>query len=94
MSTIRYGAHFRMMKIFWGIRYDDGCTIYDYTKTTEFYTLKRWILCYINYIFLKGQGVSFSLSFAIGIKKLYLSLIVTYFLKKEKLVNKKENLNT
>lgn len=66
--------------MFWGIRYDNGCTIYDYTKTIEFYT--QTVDFYATQItFFKGASVIQSLSFTIGIKKVYLNLIVTYFLK-------------
>lgn len=94
MSTIRYGVPFGMMKMFWGIRYDNGCTIYDYTKTIEFYTQMVDFMLHKLHFFKGARSVIQSLSFTIGIKKVYLNLIVTYFFKKEKLANKKENLNT
>lgn len=84
---------FGMMKMFWGIRYDNGCTIYDYTKTIEFYT--QTVDFMLHKLHFKGaRSVIQSLSFTIGIKKSISQFNSNLFFKKEKLANKKENLNT
>ena len=50
---------FGVMKIFWNWIVVMVVPLFEYTKTTEFYTSKEYILCYMNYTAIKN-GKKFS----------------------------------